>query len=1039
MAIRETLELDISQALSDLQQVGQGLETTASDFQQALTDAISTASSEQLTLSFDESGLESDITGAIAAVEGLVTTDIDESSITDSVQQALFDVDTLVTVDVDADVAAAQAEIDGLQGDTITIEVDADTEPAITALDDLNGAAADAGGGLNDLSGAASSIQGPLQSLAGSGAGGIGGVVGALEAIPGAGAIAGVGLGGLAAITDGFVQKAISAESATRRLNQIFGESAVAFDNIDVGSLSTSLSDLTLKLGSSTSGVRNAAASFGQLGIQAGIPVESVQATTESLIALASRAVALNPNLGEVGDVADRMGKALARGGRASAPFGIALTAAEINARALADTGKATARELTQYDKAAAGAAIATEKLGDHLGEDIAKGAENPQLALKSMQVELNRVQAELGKELQPTFFELLRAALPLIESSLRTVGDLAKTLLPPLIPVIEVFSQIVGEIGSALGPVLQDLAPVLKDVATQIGGALVDAVIKLAPQMPEIAKAFGDLTVSLVELLPSLIPLIPPFTKLLTLISVTSFTAMAKGLDAIMFAVDAIGKIFGPVIEAVSRFFDLLLSGKFEEIGKLFDGFRDTVGAGFDKIEEFFGRFPAFLGGVVDNVENFVRDVGDKLGGLVDNIENIFGEIPGLFGGLVENVENFVGSIPEKLGGVVDRIEEVITGIPGKIKDLLESAANEAGIAAGLLARAIVDPIIRIKDDIVSAFDFATTIPGKLAELKDLILGFFTTTIPEVLGQVGELERTFFSWAVNVVTGIPGKLLEFKDAIIGFFTDTIPNVAGQAAALFGAFFNWIIDAGSQIGLRLLNFGSQVINFVVGLPGQIASAISGAAGAMTGWAGDAARSIGGKLEEFASETFNFVRNLGGRIAENASGLKDSLFNLGKDVLGGLLRGITNAANSLGGFFGGLRDQFTNGFKEAFGIHSPARVMIPIGEQIAAGVGVGIQAGTDDVVGQIDSLVASAQDAASNLTLTSPDLVAGNNSVIVAPAAASAANDQPLVGSLTVEVTAAPGMTQAEAAALGNAAIDAAANRLQAIRAEVLRA
>jgi hypothetical protein len=145
-----------------------------------------------------------------------------------------------------------------------------------------------------------------------------------------------------------------------------------------VGGLSGDIGDLALQLGSSDEAMLNATASFVTFGESTGASRDEIVQASNDINALALRAVALNPSLGDAGAVAERMTNALARGGRATTQFGIGLTSAEINARAMADTGKQNAAELTQFEKAAAGAAIATERLGESMGRTSRRGRRTP-------------------------------------------------------------------------------------------------------------------------------------------------------------------------------------------------------------------------------------------------------------------------------------------------------------------------------------------------------------------------------------------------------------------------------------------------------------------------------------------------------------------------------------------------------------------------------------------------------------------------------------------------------------------------------------
>lgn len=341
--------------------------------------------------------LESDIDAALSAVDAQI-------DVTAQVDEAQAEIDSLsadpVDVVVDASVDGAQAEIDAVEGEPVDIPVSADTEAAQQSIDDLSGsmsalgdAAQGALGGMGGLDGAAAGLTGSLGA----------------SALAGAGAAAGL---------FEFAQSAIDAESATQRFDYVAGDLSNELSSIDVGGLSGDIGDLAVQIGSSDEAMLNATASFVTFAESTGASDAAIVEASDNINALALRAAALNPSLGDAGAVAERMTTAFQRGGRALVPFGLGLSSAEINARAMADTGKTNVAELTAFEKAAAGAALATERLGDSMGEDFQAGSENAR-------TEWNRMTEQLG------------------ESS-ETIGG-------TMLPAIENITEAVTELGSGL------------------------------------------------------------------------------------------------------------------------------------------------------------------------------------------------------------------------------------------------------------------------------------------------------------------------------------------------------------------------------------------------------------------------------------------------------------------------------------------------------------------------------------------------------------------------------------------------------------
>ncbi|MBP7631270.1 MAG: hypothetical protein KA758_12515, partial [Acidimicrobiales bacterium] len=309
--------------------------------------------------------------------------------------------DQEVTLTADADTTAAVDAVESVPDGEV--EVTANTDQAEAALDQVSEKVQEATESTSALGEAATGALG--------GMGGLGGAAGG--AASGLGATAAAGAGAAAGLF-AFAQSAIDAESAGQRFELIAGSLGPQLQTIDVGGLSGDIGELALQLGSSDEAMLNATASFVTFGESTGATSDEIVQASNDINALALRAVALNPSLGDAGAVAERMTNALARGGRATTAFGIGLTSAEINARAMADTGKQNAAELTQFEKAAAGAAIATERLGESMGTDFAAGSQNARTEWNRMTESLGEASEQVGSTMLPAIENITEAVTEL-------------------------------------------------------------------------------------------------------------------------------------------------------------------------------------------------------------------------------------------------------------------------------------------------------------------------------------------------------------------------------------------------------------------------------------------------------------------------------------------------------------------------------------------------------------------------------------------------------------------------------------------------
>lgn len=484
------LSLDLASAQRDIESLGRDTEESLTSAIEAFADKFSSTASDLPSIepTIETGGITSDLTSAIdegiGAADTQVALDLDTS-------EAQSSLDALSDTPLDIDVTEAAESIESLND--IQLAFDLDLTDAQSSVDALGSSLSDAGGlgggfdavdqagqelsdTLGDLEdqgedtgdalGKTSNVSTTLATAFSAARGDGQKLISDLSQIKGGfgGAVAGA-----TALTAGFValfQAGSRSIEAMERVQVVLGENADQIERLDVGGLSGELGKLAVQAGVSGGQLRIAAANIAQVGISSGATKGQVIETANNVNALALRAVALNPALGEAGAVAERMNMVLGRGGRFLTRYGIDLNIAEINARALADTGKSTVRELTQFERTTAGAALAVEKLGTSLGKDFQRGTEQSTVRLKSMSAELRSAFAGAGKPLvEPTIqaFDSLTEIATELSSVLGIVGQSALPAVAAILAGIGTLAIPLGLIADAFGAIP---TPVLTAVA---------------------------------------------------------------------------------------------------------------------------------------------------------------------------------------------------------------------------------------------------------------------------------------------------------------------------------------------------------------------------------------------------------------------------------------------------------------------------------------------------------------------------------------------------------------------------------------------
>lgn len=446
--------------------------------------------------------LELDYTSAIAGAEDYAqaladaldtAAQIGAESIASNIQAAL-DAISATSITVDADTTPAATEVTDLvatvDSENAAIQVDADTTDAQAAVDDLtssiDSAGSSASGAQEKVSGLGLST-GQLAGVAGLAVGEVGGLREASSLLGERTAIATTGALGLAAGIGELYHQGIQAVSAEERFNLVLGETAALVESVHVGDLNTDLFTLTQRMGATDAATRNAAATVFQFSLNAGASRQEAAHFTDDLFALASRAVALKPSLGDVTDVAASMEVGLGRARSAAQQYGISISQAEINTRAMEDTGKTSASTLTAYEKSVAGAEIALERYGGTLKSTIDEGSQNAAIEQRRLTASFEDFLASAGKPLVAPALDLIKEAIPVGKDLASALSDIATVAIPLLSGALTI-------LGPAIEPVVVGFFA-LKAATLAASGiaALAGGLEVLAGEMP--AVAIGETT----------------------------------------------------------------------------------------------------------------------------------------------------------------------------------------------------------------------------------------------------------------------------------------------------------------------------------------------------------------------------------------------------------------------------------------------------------------------------------------------------------------------------------------------------------------
>lgn len=423
MAVVETLELDISEALDAIASFGEQLSAVAESFGEELNSALNSALTDL----------------------PIITPEVDPDPAGQSLSQKLDDAadeERTADVDVKADAEAiteeGQAALDAIDT-TVELDVEVDTgqaEPAIEGLgDSLQNLTAQFGNG--------STAGDVLSNVLGSG-GVTGALTGAARAAgPAAAAIAGVATAAMAAVPvlrsleRTAYENVITTENWERTLGEL-GDSILDLESGTTG-FQTDLRQLAQDMGTSDEALMQQLQTLAVFRSAAGDTADEVVSFSQDITALAAQIVATNPEVGNMDDVVAGLSRGLVTGGRMVQQYGLNFDATAIKAEALRLGLEDSNGEVDRAGLQAAGLSLALRQLPPDY-DSVVASQDRLSIRTRSLSQRMGDLREDMGRPLVRPMADIREA-----------MGELTEVAGRALIPVLEGLGFAIGGVSEVL------------------------------------------------------------------------------------------------------------------------------------------------------------------------------------------------------------------------------------------------------------------------------------------------------------------------------------------------------------------------------------------------------------------------------------------------------------------------------------------------------------------------------------------------------------------------------------------------------------
>lgn len=516
--------------------------------------------------------------------------------------------------------------------------------------------------------------------------------------------------------------------------------------------------------------------------------------------------------------------------------------------------------------------------------------------------------------------------------------------------------------IGEILMPYVRDFVSGLQSVAEWLNNAS-DSQKRFAVTVAAIAAAIGPILLIGGKIAGAIANLM----KLGSIIS----GLFAEG-GAFAGAGAAIAGLAGPIAIVIAAIVGLVAAWK-TNFGHIHEYTSDAV----ESIKGIFESLKSLITGVASGAMGVLRSAweSDFLG--IQEIvtffgttfENVFEQILDTIATALEIINqllqgDFQGAFEtftSFLQGTWERIQEIFSTFGAAISEIW----TQIWTTVSEFFKSIWDSIVQwiqekitqivqfftvtLPAGITAGIQFLSQVPGMVAE--------FMAQLPETIGYyIGLALGNMAAWAVQMAEKARETGTNVIQAIVQFFTQLpgkIANFCSQAWSQFTAWASNMWNKAKETGQNVLN---GVVQFLQQLPGKIASVVSSALSRFQTFV----TGLPQKARQGATEAKNAVVN-------GLQALPGMMLSIGSQAVAGLWNGIKGALGALKSNIIGFCKSVVDGFKAGFGIHSPARKMIPVGENLDKGLIVGMKNLQGEVMKTVDDIANELTSRLNNIS------------------------------------------------------------------------
>jgi phage-related protein len=469
----------------------------------------------------------------------------------------------------------------------------------------------------------------------------------------------------------------------------------------------------------------------------------------------------------------------------------------------------------------------------------------------------------------------------------------------------------------TAMGDVVRAVLPVIQELATVAGTVL-------APILGQLAQTIG----------PALVPII---------------SALGTALQAAAPGIAALGQGFAKLLEGIAP--------ALPAIGELAAVLGGALGQAAAALGPVLGQLASVLANALGQaipplipvITQLVQIIGQILTAVAPLLPPIITLVSAALGPLLSIIQALVPPFQQLINEVLNALTPLIP----VVTETFTALGEALGPLAGALGQAIVSIFTAMLPIIPSLSQAVLALVNAFIPLIPPITQLINILAP-IIALFVQMAGTFINFVVQALTPVITAFGQLTGAIGGAMTSIGETISGAVSNITGFFSNLL----SNVTGIWQNITGNVTNAVSNVKNFITNGFNAAKDAVA----NAFTNIKNAVSNGINAAVDFVRGLPGKIVQAIGNLGSLLFNAGRDVLQGLINGITSMVKGVIDKVTQIGKNILNSIKGALGIASPSKEMAKIGVFI----GQGLIKGLDKIQPQVDAAAAAMTESMTNV-------------------------------------------------------------------------